>query len=71
MIKKFILYIFLLASVSSFAGEYPEPQMADAMREDGKIWVVITVMAVVFVCVTAYLVIIDRKVKKLEERSKK
>jgi CcmD family protein len=71
MIKKFILYIFLLASVPSFAGEYPDPPMADAMREDGKIYVVITVMAVVFVCVAAYLVIIDRKVKKLEERLKK
>ena len=42
-------------------------EMADAFRSEGKIYVVIAVMATVFACLTAYLIMIDRKVKKLEE----
>lgn len=67
MIKKLALFIFLIASLFVNA---QEPQMADGMRAEGKIYVVITVMAVIFGCVVAYLVVIDRKVKKLEEEFK-
>ena len=70
MIKKLALFIFLFTSLFVSA---QEPQMADGMRAEGKIYVVIAVMATIFVCIVAYLIIIDRKVKKLEEelRNKK
>lgn len=67
MIKKVILFFFLFTSLFVNA---QEPQMADGMRAEGKIYVVITVLAVIFGCVVAYLVMIDRKVKKLEEELK-
>lgn len=67
MIKRLILLFFLFTSVLVNA---QEPQMADGMRAEGKIYVVITVLAVIFGCVVAYLVMIDRKVKKLEEELK-
>jgi hypothetical protein len=70
MINRIALYIFLFLSVFANA-QVSEPAMADGMRADGKIYVVITVIAVVFVCVAAYLIIIDRKVKKLEDKLKK
>lgn len=70
MTKKLFLFVFLLTSLFTNAQEVSAPQMADGMRAEGKIYVVITVMAVVFVCVAAYLVVIDRKVKKLEEELK-
>ena len=70
MTKKLFLFIFLLASCLMNAQEAAVPQMADGMRSEGKIYVVITVMAVIFVCVAAYLVVIDRKVRKLEEELK-
>jgi hypothetical protein len=47
-----------------------EPQMADSMRAEGKIYVVIAVMTTIFVCIIAYLIVIDRKVKKLEDELK-
>ncbi len=67
MIKKLILFFFLFTTLFVNA---QEPQMADGMRAEGKIYVVITVLAVIFGCVVAYLVMIDRKVKKLEEELK-
>ncbi len=67
MINKLLLFIFLFTSLLVNA---QEPPMADGMRAEGKIYVVIAVMATVFVCVAAYLIVIDRKVKKLEEEIK-
>lgn len=73
MTKKLFLLIFLLGSFLMNAQETSEPQMADGLRAEGKIYVVIAVMTTVFICVVAYLTIIDRKVKKLEDefRNKK
>ncbi len=63
------LSAFLLLILFSYSAAAQEtPQMADAMRADGKIYVVVLVLSIVFVCLATYLIIIDRKVKKLEER---
>lgn len=64
--KKFISFlVVLLTSFSVFAQE--EVQMADQMRADGKIWVVVAVIAIVFVGIIAYLVLLDRKISKIEK----
>ena len=70
MINKMALYLFLFFSLAAGA-QTSQPEMADSMRSEGKIYVVITVMAIVFVCVAVYLAVIDRKVKKLEDKLKK
>ncbi len=44
------------------------PQMADALRENGKIYVVIAVIGIVFLCLVVFLVYLERKLKKLEEK---
>lgn len=67
MIKKLILLFFLF---TTFFVNAQEPQMADDMRANGKIYVVITVLAVIFGCVVFYLFRIDRKIKKLEDELK-
>ena len=67
MIKKLILFLFLFTTLFVNA---QDPQMADGMRAEGKIYVVITVLAVIFGCVVVSLFMIDRKVKKLEEELK-
>ena len=65
--KKLIsLIVLLMLSTTTFA-QTNEPQMADAMRSDGKIYVVVLVLSVVFACLATYLIIIDRKLKKLED----
>lgn len=45
-----------------------EPAMADTFRSEGKIYVVIAVLAIIFVCLVAYLISIDVKLKKLEKK---
>lgn len=43
------------------------PEMADKLRQDGKIYVVVAVLVVILVGLLAYLVSIDRKVSRLEK----
>ena len=45
-------------------------EMADAFRADGKFWVVVGVIALVFVCLASYLLWMDRKVTNLEKNQK-
>lgn len=46
-----------------------EPQMADTFRSEGKIYVVIAVLAIIFTCIVTYLILIDIKLKKLEKKN--
>ncbi len=45
-----------------------EPQMADTFRSEGKIYVVITVISIIFLCLIGYLVYLDIKLRKLEKK---
>jgi uncharacterized membrane protein YidH (DUF202 family) len=64
--KKIIPFlVVLLTSLNLFAQE--EVQMADQMRADGKIWVVVAVIAIVFIGIITYLVLLDRKISKIEK----
>jgi hypothetical protein len=65
--KKLIsILILILCSYAAFSQE--APQMADSMRENGKINVVVLVLCIVFICLATYLIIIDRKLKKVENK---
>lgn len=44
-----------------------ETEMADTMRSDGKIYVVVLVLATIFAGIFAYLIYLDRKISKLEK----
>jgi K+-transporting ATPase A subunit len=68
--KRLISLIPLLLSVSSSFAQNDAPQMADTFRSEGKIYVVVLVLSIVFVCLATYLIIIDRKLKKLEDKVK-
>ena len=75
MIKKiFFLTVILFQSIIIFAQQNTEEvEMAGQMRSSGKIYVVVTVLTVIFAGIIAYLVSIDRKLRKLEDeiRNKK
>jgi len=68
--KKLISLILLLLSVTNAFSQTDAPQMADTFRSEGKIYVVVLVLSIVFVCLATYLIIIDRKLKKLEDKVK-
>lgn len=46
-------------------------EMASVMHENGKIYVVVAVLSIVFAGIVFYLVRIDQKVSKLEKELKK
>ncbi len=59
----FLLFIFL----SNFAGAQTEgPQMADLFREQGKIYVVISVISIIFLSIVFFLIYLEKKLKRLE-----
>ena len=58
----------LLASLFSFGQETDKIDMAEAMRSNGKIYVVVAVIALIFIGLVIFLITIDRKVKKLEKQ---
>ncbi len=48
----------------------PEIEMADTLRQDGKIYVVVVVLLTLLAGVFFYLVSLDRKVSRLEKQLK-
>lgn len=45
-------------------------EMADMLHENGKIYVVVGVIAIIFVGLVVYLVSIDRRLTKMEKEEK-
>lgn len=53
----------LITATTSMA----EPEMADVLHENGKIYVVVVVLATIFAGIFTYLIYLDRKISKLEK----
>jgi CcmD family protein len=45
-------------------------EMADLLHENGKIYVVVGVIAIIFVGIVVYLIAIDRRLTKIEKEEK-
>lgn len=70
ILKKSILLIAMLLSVSTFAQENAPIEMATGLYQSGKIYVVVIVIALIFVGIAGYLIMLDRKISKLEKENK-
>ncbi|MBC7449580.1 MAG: CcmD family protein [Hymenobacteraceae bacterium] len=72
MLPKLLLLVFGLAVLApafgQVAGAPPTVEMADALRADGKIWVVAGVFAIITLGVLVYLFRLEGKVTTLEKR---
>ncbi len=73
MTKNILLAFFTLISLNLLAQQaVVEPvTMADQLRADGKIWVVVAVIGVVFAGIIAFLISMERKIVELEKQIKK
>ncbi len=66
------IILFLVGILLPFIGKAQDvagPEMADTFRSEGKIYVVIAVLSIAFICIIGYLIYIDVKVKKLEHKN--
>jgi hypothetical protein len=66
--KKILAFIFTLLSLNLHAQQ--EVEMADQLRADGKIYVVVAVLSIILLGVLLYLIRIDAKISKLEKESR-
>jgi CcmD family protein len=72
--KKLISLITLLfTAVTLFAQDTAanDPEMADKLYADGRIYVVVAVVATIFAGIIVYLINLDSKISKLEKQLKK
>jgi CcmD family protein len=75
--KKFVTIALLVFSLSALAQEKiavtdadysnNSVEMADRMRADGKIYVLVGVIAIIFAGISVYVINTDRKITKLEK----
>ena len=74
MIKSLLIGLgFMLMNLYANAQEASganEVEMADFLRESGKIYVVVGSLLLIFAGICIYLVVIDRKVSRLEKELK-
>lgn len=67
--KKIIFAVMLLLnSVQLFAQNGPV-EMADALRSNGKIYVVVICIVIILLGLLAYLFSLDKRLKKIEKKS--
>jgi CcmD family protein len=59
--------LLLSAYMSAFAQQNQPVEMADVMRNSGKIYVVIAIVVIIFTGLAIYLFSIDRRLKKIEK----
>jgi len=69
--KKLFALVAVLLGLKGLAQNQSNQNMGDMMRSDGKIYVVVAVLVVIFCGIIIYLINIDRKVSKLEKETKK
>ena len=65
----FLAFVFSMITFVSFGQTGVE--MADVMRSNGKIYVVVAVAGIVMAGLIIYLVSLDRKITSLEKKIKK
>jgi CcmD family protein len=71
MNKLLVIIALFFTSFISNAQEVTEKiEMADVMRSNGKIYVVVAIVAVIFTGIIVYLINLDGKISKIEKRIK-
>jgi CcmD family protein len=69
MKRLFLLFVFAIMPALLSAQE--QVPMADTMRSEGKIYVVVAIVLVILLGIGAYLFMMDRKVTRLEKEINK
>ena len=68
--KRFLsLFTFILSAAFALAQQPNDVEMADAMRSNGKIYVVVTVLLIILAGLILFLIRIDKKVSRLEKKN--
>jgi hypothetical protein len=64
----FMTLLVLLSSRALSWGQTSTPEMATLFRSNGKIYVVVLVLATIFAGLFSFLIYLDKKIKNLENK---
>lgn len=64
--KSFVKFLYINLCLLFFANTLHAQDMATEMRSNGKIYVVVFVLATIFAGIFLFLAYLERKIKKLE-----
>ena len=64
-----LLFVFMLSIITQVSAQ-SGIEMADVMRSNGKIYVVVAVAGIVMIGILIYLVMLDRKITAMEKKIK-
>lgn len=67
--RKIVFTLIMLFTTLNLFAQSNNVEMADAMRRDGKIYVVVTIIVIILIGLLAYLFTLDRRLKMLEKKS--
>ena len=67
--RKIVFSLIMLFTTLNLFAQNNNVEMADAMRSDGKIYVVVTIIVIILIGLLAYLFTLDRRLKMLEKKS--
>ena len=62
-----MLSLLVFTGITAMAQQTDSVEMADTFRADGKIYVVITVVAIILIGLLVYLISLDKKIGKMEK----
>jgi Na+/alanine symporter len=65
-----LFFVLMSSAMLAQNSNATEVEMADALYQSGKIYVVIVVIALIFTGIITYLVMLDKKISKLEKQQK-
>lgn len=66
-INYLLITLFMVICTTAFSQEV---EMADTMRSNGKIYVIVGIILIILIGLITYLFLLDRKVSRLENRLK-
>ncbi|MFC5270512.1 CcmD family protein [Adhaeribacter terreus] len=69
VVRSLLFLLMALGITPAFAQNPNEIEMADKLRADGKIYVVVAVLTVMLIGLLIFLFMIDRKIGRLERQT--
>jgi len=70
LLKKIVLLLFIVFVATTAFAQDDKVEMADVMRSNGKIYIVVTICLTILVGLFFYVFTLDRKISKFEKSNK-
>lgn len=67
--KKIAFTLLMLTLTLNLFAQQADVEMADTLRSNGKIYVVVVCIVLILVGLLGYLFVLDKRLKKLEKKS--